>query len=118
LLAYVAQCCRRISYLIRAQLKVVPLIRDNGTCFHGEHATLGSNNQRKHPVLKSDIVGSLEVFINGNLFSSTSCSISQGKGCVLCILAIPEPFWLVLAPGEALDVIELVICKSISLSSK
>jgi hypothetical protein len=102
----------RIAYLIGTQLEVVSLIWDQVTKFHREHASLVGNDQREIPVLKVNVVRTLEVVVDGDLLLGVGLTIPILEDSVLGMGTIIGIFRTTL-PSEALDGVSLDICKSL-----
>jgi hypothetical protein len=94
-----------LNYLIRRQLEVVSLIRDQVAQLHGEMTSAIGDDQREIPILKVNIVDALEVVEDGDLLLSVGLLILPLERSVLCVSTI-----LGSSPGEALNGISLVIC--------
>jgi hypothetical protein len=94
-----------MNYLVRRQLEVVSLIRNQVAQLHGEMTGAIGDDQREIPILKVNIVDALEVVENGDLLLSVGLPILPLERSVLCVSTI-----LGSSPGETLDGISLVIC--------
>jgi hypothetical protein len=58
----------RRTDLIRRQLVLVLLIRNQSTDFHGEETITSGIDQRKFPVLERNLVLLFKVFVDGSFF--------------------------------------------------
>jgi hypothetical protein len=101
----------RTAYLIRTQLEVVSLIGDQVTKFHRKHASLVSNNQREVPMLKINVISTLEVVVNSDLLLSISLAVSELEDSVLGMSPVIS-ILRATVPSKLLDGVSLHLCRN------